>query len=85
MGGDPLEVKRAAELERRMETSMPGFEQAGGRLLRSSSQVQNVDRLLLKSCGRDVVSDCRLRPLACVGSRKARMGSRIDCLLLRLQ
>ncbi len=28
-GGDPLEVKRAAEMERRMETSMPSFEQAG--------------------------------------------------------
>jgi integrase len=28
-GGDPLEVRRAAEQERRMETSMPSFEQAG--------------------------------------------------------
>ncbi|WP_417433055.1 tyrosine-type recombinase/integrase [Hoeflea sp.] len=28
-GGDPLEAKRAAELERRMQTSMPSFEQAG--------------------------------------------------------
>ncbi|MEM5493389.1 tyrosine-type recombinase/integrase [Hoeflea sp. AS16] len=27
-GGDPLEAKRAAEMERRLETSMPSFEQA---------------------------------------------------------
>ncbi|MEQ8741035.1 MAG: tyrosine-type recombinase/integrase, partial [Hoeflea sp.] len=28
-GGDPLEAKRAAELERRLETTMPNFEQVG--------------------------------------------------------
>jgi len=28
-GGDPLEVKRAEELERKLELSMPSFEQAG--------------------------------------------------------
>lgn len=36
-GGDPLEAKRAAELERRLETTMPSFEQAGRKVFEEIS------------------------------------------------
>jgi hypothetical protein len=36
-GGDPLETKRAAELERRIETTMPSFEQAGRKVFEEIS------------------------------------------------
>jgi integrase len=36
-GGDPLESKRVAELERRLETTMPSFEQAGRKVFEEIS------------------------------------------------
>ncbi|MEQ8306915.1 MAG: tyrosine-type recombinase/integrase [Hoeflea sp.] len=36
-GGDPLEAKRAAELERRLETTRPSFEQAGRKVFEEIS------------------------------------------------